>query len=83
VNSLIEQLSAIVVKTDGKDTEKSSTRWSAAVWILQLWSDRTDLPNPDHEVKTRMRREILAALINRDEMCDSFYKDAFGQKLIL
>jgi hypothetical protein len=76
VNSLIEQLSAIVVKTDGKDAEKSSTRWSAAVWMLQLWSDRTDLPSPDHEVKTRIRREILAALIHRDEMCVPLHSDA-------
>jgi hypothetical protein len=82
VNSLVEQLSAIVVKADGKDTEKSSTRWSAAVWILQLWSDRTELPSPDHEVKTRIRREILAALINRDEMCVSLNQDASRSRLI-
>lgn len=76
MNSLVEQLSTIVVKTDGKDAEKSSTRWSAAVWMLQFWSDRTDLPSPDHEVKTRIRREILAALINRDEMCVPLHSDA-------
>ena len=56
----------IVVKTGTRDVEKNSIRWFAAVWILHLWSDGNDLPNPDHETKTRLRRQVLACLIDRD-----------------
>jgi hypothetical protein len=70
MGTLVEQLLSIVVNriSEKKDSEKSSIRWSAAVWILQIWSERTDAPTLDHETKNRVRRDIFTALIKRDEM---------------
>jgi hypothetical protein len=71
INNLVDQLFAIVNSRShgngqSKDGESNSAKWSAAVWILWLWSDRNGSPQLGESTKRQIRREIMSVLIEGD-----------------